>query len=405
MIDTISGPVSLFIYQYNNKHYYFFGDLHGTRKDNCYYNGMQCDAFNYNFTETMNANTNCTTIGALFHNWFVYNNSKNIKTDCYLEEHYTKENERFEDVETLNIIKNRSTINTRQGSPFKDKSWMEILPYIMSSCFVKDKLDCPYQPYVHLHYTDVRTIVTVDSVVEMTPYFLDNILIYIIENQPTSVDELTLIREEILDLISFLIKNFKILLNDLLNNDIDGYKEKLLSTQSPFIINMVNNIDYFVTDGQFKIAKELQRLKMVPFIHDQLLIFIDFVIDDILLKIKTYEQSISSSLRKYNIMKKRNILHVKGLRTGYDEFLKIVKGYYKMFINFEAIFMDIYTLSRMFIQDGEEVIVYAGAYHINRYKDFFNLFANPLLSIPYTKNKSCLTHPDLPFYIHANDFK
>lgn len=104
-------------------------------------------------------------------------------------------------------------------------------------------------------------------------------------------------------------------------------------------------------------------------------------------------------------MKKRNILHVKGLRTGYDEFLKIVKGYYKMFINFEAIFMDIYTLSRMFIQDGEEVIVYAGAYHINRYKDFFNLFANPLLSIPYTKNKSCLTHPDLPFYIHANDFK
>ncbi len=184
MINTISGVSSLFIYEYNDKKYYLFGDYHGTRKGSCHEQGLQCDAFNYNFTATTNANTNCTTLGALFYNWFKYNNTHHIKTDFYLEEYYTKENERVDDLEYTNIIKNRSTKNTRQGSPFKDKSWMQLLPYIMSPCFIRDKLNCPFYPNVHLHYIDVRSILTSKGLVNISPFSIEKILIYIIENQP-----------------------------------------------------------------------------------------------------------------------------------------------------------------------------------------------------------------------------
>ena len=39
-----------------------------------------------------------------------------------------------------------------------------------------------------------------------------------------------------------------------------------------------------------------------------------------------------------------------------------------------SILMDIYTLSRMMYQQGNEVICYAGYNHIYRYMEFFELF-------------------------------
>lgn len=405
MINTISGAVSLYIYKYD-KEYYFFGDVHDTRKNNCYDKGMTCDAFNYNFTATTNANTNCTTLGALLYNWFRYNNDQHIKTDFYLEEYYTKENERPDDVEFTNMIKNRSIVNTRQGSPFKDKSWMQLLPYIMAPCFIREKQNCPFYPNVHLHYTDVRTIVTSTGLVDMTPFSIQNILIYIIEHQPTSIEALSLLRDDILNLIHYFTENFKTLFYYLMNNQIDEYKKALLSTKSAFVLEIIDHIDYFISNGQFKIAKELQRLKIKnPSIHDQLLNYVDAIIDKTLVPIKQYQESLDNEMRKYNTMKKRNVLHVRGLRRGYEDLLKIIKGYDLLFVNLETIIMDIYTLARMFIQDGDVVIVYAGAYHINIYKDFFNLLTEPLLSIPYQKGNNCLTHDDIPLYIHANEFK
>lgn len=406
IIDTISGAVNLFIYEYNHKRYYFFGDFHVTRKNSCYDKGIQCDAFNYNFTNTTNANTSCTTIGALLHNWFIYNNINHIKTDFYLEEYYTKEPEREEDQEYINIIKNRSTVNTRQGAPFKEKSWMQLLPYIMSPCFIPNKSLCPYAPNVHLHYIDVRTIVIKNDIVNITPFSIESILIYMIEHQPTTIGEFIKIRKEMDTVIDFSIDNFKTLLHYLLSNQIDAYKQALLSTNSLYISEQINYIDYFTFNGVFKIAHELQRLQLsFPEMHDRLLAYIDKVIDNIMLKVERYRESIKQSITKYNILKKRKVLHIMGLRHLYEDYIKIINGYQLIFVNLEAILMDIYTLSRMFIQDGDEVIVYAGAYHTKIYQQFFDDFATPLLIIPYTKGTNCLTHPDIPKYIEANKFK
>lgn len=93
-ITTISGIVSCFVFQLNNQTIYLFGDDHFSRQNNCKQKGYQCDYFNPQFTKTYTYNTECTNIGVLLHNWFVYNNDHDIKTDFYLEEFYTKENKR-----------------------------------------------------------------------------------------------------------------------------------------------------------------------------------------------------------------------------------------------------------------------------------------------------------------------
>ncbi len=403
MIDTITGAVNLYIYEYDDKKYYFFGDRHDTRLGGC---KIKCDGFNYNFTDTNDANTNCTTLGALFHHWFTYNNSHDIKTNFYLEEYYTKENEREENTELINIIKNRSTQNTRQGAPFQNKSWMQILPYIMSPCMIKDKSQCIYNPNVHLHYVDIRSMVIPNNTIDIFPFSILNMLVYIVDHQPTTNEQFIILRDEIMGVIDFFTKHFKIIISYLLLNKIEEYKALLLKTNSNFVLTYMNNIDYFISNGEIKISKELNKLKAKsPLLWDQLLTYMNDVMNKILNKIKIYEDSLSESIYKYKTMKKRNVLHLRGLNRNYNEFKKMVEGYEIYFVNFESVLMDIYTLSRMFVQEGEENIVYAGAYHIHIYRDFFNTFATPLLSIPYVKGNSCLTHPDLPMYIKANEYK
>lgn len=53
MITSISGPVSLYIYNFQNKKYFLFGDIHFSRAGSCHSKGMKCDAFNYTFDKVI----------------------------------------------------------------------------------------------------------------------------------------------------------------------------------------------------------------------------------------------------------------------------------------------------------------------------------------------------------------
>ena len=161
-ITVISGPVSMYIYEYNNKKYYFFGDKHHGRATKCQEKGYKCDSFDYSFTNVKSIGSNCSQMGVLLHNWFVYNNDHNIKTDFYLETFYTKENKRFNEEENLQLINRRKQNNTQiqtNDAPFENKSWLELVSYIMAPCFIREKENCPYYPNVHAHYIDVRTLI------------------------------------------------------------------------------------------------------------------------------------------------------------------------------------------------------------------------------------------------------
>src|SRR6185437_13608567 len=95
-ITYVTDVKSLYIYEWHGKRYFFFGDMHGYRLNGgCQeQHHIECDDYQDNFKTIQYHGTECTSIGALLHNWFVYNNDHNIDTDFYLEEFFTKVNDR-----------------------------------------------------------------------------------------------------------------------------------------------------------------------------------------------------------------------------------------------------------------------------------------------------------------------
>jgi hypothetical protein len=410
-INMISGVSNMFIYTYNNKTYYFLGDVHGTRVGSCHELGYKCDAFNYNFTDTTDEHTNCTTIGALLHNWFIYNNKHNIKTDFYLEEFYTNDNERQNTSEFKIIVNNRPTKNVKQGVPFKDYSWMELLPNIMAPCFIRDKRNCPYYPNVHLHYIDIRINSINNKLVDTTPFSIDLIYDYVQDNQPTTIQEFMSLREDVIMYINFLIKNYKILIIALLShNGYQTYLSEMSKINNKLSIYMDEHVNPLTTEYEgvvmFRAAKELYRLsKKDTVIYESLIKYLYQMVEKVLFNVLKYEKKIENQINTYNTMKKRNLLEKKGLRRSYNELLEIINGYDLYFIDMQSVLMDAYTLSRMFLQDSEEIIVYAGIDHIKVYTTFFNQISEPDLEIQSVKNKTCLINDNIPKYINARKYK
>jgi hypothetical protein len=410
-INMISGVSNMFVYNYDNKTYYFFGDVHGTRKGSCHELGYKCDAFNYNFTDTTDAKTNCTTIGALLHNWFIYNNKNNIKTDFYLEEFYTDDNERQNTSEFQTIISGRQTKNIRQGIPFINNSWMELLPNIMAPCFMRDKTNCPYYPNVHLHYIDIRIKNSSNNLVDTTPFSIDLIYNYVNDNQPTTINEFILLREDAMSYINFIVKNYKTLIRTLLSPDgYDKYLYEMSKIDNLLSIYMNQQVTILITEYEgvtmTRAAKELYRLsEKNTKIYDYLIKYIYVMVEKVLYNILKYEKKIENNIKTYNTMKKRNLLEKRGLRRSYKELIEIITGYDLYFIDMQSVLMDTYTLSRMFLQESEEIIVYAGIDHIKVYTQFFNQLSEPNLEIQAVKNNTCLINDIIPKYINARKYK
>src|SRR4029079_1159932 len=88
-VTQISGIDSLSIFNYNNKLYVMFGDIHSSINKYCDIKN-NCDYFDYTFEKVKTYNSSCTSILPLLYLWMLYNNNHNIKTDFYLEESFTK---------------------------------------------------------------------------------------------------------------------------------------------------------------------------------------------------------------------------------------------------------------------------------------------------------------------------
>lgn len=379
-IKTISGILSCYIFKWGNKKYILFGDRHFTRKGNCKEQGYLCDHFDGTFENTYSYGSDCTTIGALLHNWLTYNNDHNIKTDFYLETIYTK-NDRYHDQEYVNIINNRKINkyhkNNDNNAPFKDKSWLQIMSYIMNPCFIREKTECPYYPNVHSHYIDVRLMDTKDGVISINPFSLS--LLYQVN--------------DVLKYIYILIKEYKQILNSFLSPY--GFTQFVNNTEIPENIReeFINNIALFTVfreiNGKkiqmYKAAWELYRLKLInPTMAVNITNYMynsaDYIINQIFIKF-------NNDITAGNID-----------RTYY------IKEYSKLFVDMESILMDSYALARIFIQEEtNEIIIYAGNYHIQVYVDFFNQLQYPLLISGTGEN--CITIPNLPFYLDANKYR
>ena len=88
----ISGVTSLFIYEYDGKKFFLFGDEHYTPvQGSCEKKfNIKCDTLDYGFEESVTYNSNYWTIVSLLDEWFTYNNLSDIVTDFYVEVPFTK---------------------------------------------------------------------------------------------------------------------------------------------------------------------------------------------------------------------------------------------------------------------------------------------------------------------------
>lgn len=398
-ITTISGPVSLYIFIVDNKKYIFFGDSHFTNKGACEDNNMLCDHYDNEFKDTILYDTECSDFGALIHNWLIYNNDNDIKTDLYIETPFTKSNKRSsENYFNTNMSKKTSYF------PYENESWLNLIADIMLPCFIRDKNKCQYYPNVHSHYIDVRVTEDEEGILNVDLFFLSNMNNYIMSNMDT-VDKNTLI-DMITDywtFINILLNNYNLIFNLMMNaNDYNDNLLELHELADNFINEGMKNTYFNILDNledmtvyrndtkMYRIAAALMKLyQKNPDIAENIYTYIKKLTQNYLISVITL-----LTQQEINITNKKTF--IKFMDYCADKLLSIATYH-----------MDMYTLTRMFIQDeSSEIILYAGDAHILNYVSFFeNYLSNPKLIINNNNKSKCLSDFKIPIYINALTYK
>ncbi len=414
MSILISGANSLYVFMLENKYYFFFGDQHFSIEERCedqYH--IQCDLYDYGYKKTLTHNTNCWTIGSLFDEWFTYNNYFGVKTDFYLETGFIKGTLREATMTTEEISDRRQEpfYQTKLPQDIEGSSgWLESVAAYFQDCFIQDKSQCKYSPNVRFHYADIRnyheygTLYDADLYISYPYIHLINeelinlnrrgMLIQKSNNQFTKIKNQWLLTTIMDDVNSIFVLydnlwNINILLalcfstmdvRDILNSL--EIPELSPNIQSLFINSKQNIIRSSVTRNDVllhRTAAEFNRLKN----------FNSSVAD----KLETYitnrmEIELLKALPEFNELQERF-----QLTNDINELIDIVTDLQNLLSIWNPWILDVYTLSRMFLQhDSEQIVIFAGHYHINIQSGFFKyLGANTLVEHPARMDDRCIT--------------
>ncbi len=400
-MDTayISGPISCYILSYNNVKYYLFGDVHTAPAINPCSN-PNCDSINYLFNDINITDSQCWSIGALLAEWFIFNNDHNIRTDFYLEVPFTKEDSRTRIQILTNIITHRrnSGIILENNDIIDPVSvlWILSLELYFHDCLIHNKSLCQYSPNVRFHYTDTRLTDEKD----INIFLIGDISTIIIPlNNPNEFIAL-------LSVIQFLADNAWDIINKIYMS-----AESLYDT-----IQYLNNL--LVIDDNTLAAKlfreKLQDTMIMQVVRNNL------VIHRTAAELHRVNPEIRNSIRSYIRGEVINVANI--LSETLEELIYIIEessdnSVIELYLpslmsglaSLSSFDMDIYTLSRMFLQNSQEVIVYAGQHHCERYYNFFGdylggtvLYSSEWTSDPY-QNIKCV-NPDLR-YLNPYQFR
>jgi hypothetical protein len=333
----ISGPISCHILQNNGVKYYLFGDVHTKPKINSCQDmySLSCTSINKTFDDIVRKNSNCWSIAALLFNWIKVNNDNKINTDIYLEVPFSKINERQRIKPLTNIINKRREIKHNfqvltDGQIIDDMDdiddnvnqlWILTLELLFRDCLIPDKKLCP--EYIHMHYVDTR--LTDYNNLDINPFlvddfmkseYYDSILIYLYNHRHKIYDKIYMGNEN----LDSVINSFN------LPSDPDFIQRFKDITRSRVVRN--NKVLH-------RVASEYNRLKEIY--------------PDVAYKLRNFVFEILDTFTEDDINE--------------DAFKSI-----------GSVEMDIYTISRMFIQQNLnssfEIIIYAGANHITTYYTF-----------------------------------
>ena len=413
-VTKISGPTSMYIFTLFGKKYYFFGDIHHSRRENdC---GDQCDDFDPNYRYIDYTGSNCMTIGALLHNWFIFNNDHNIKTDFYIETYFTKQ--------TRKLNPTRYHIESRlYAEPFNDdknlddKSWMEIFPNLVPECFLPNKQNCQYYPNVHIHYSDVRIMDLGYKVIYSDPFIIFDFKDIMENNMLTTIDEIYNMKDQITLILSFIINDYKKILQAYINPNgltnvlklfIREYSQGLNSSIGEAFINKFRNMGkmHVIRNGikMHRTAAEILKLQSDPTYGYIANLIIDFTNN-------LAEETIEPLANTYlNIIDDlfNDFEQYQDIESGIDSLVNIIDYFADALVPLSVLSMDPYLLARMFFQKSDEIITFAGAAHIQNYITFFTQYLNqfPVISIDHVNNEGrCVESNLLPQYLNADQYR
>lgn len=411
----LSGATSLSIFKFYDKYFFFFGDQHYSISDgNCEekYN-IKCDIFDYGYEKSVLYETNCWTLGSLFDEWFTYNNDKNIKTDFYLETAFVKGDILGDTTTNVEIAERREEPDYKNKSPElieNSGGWIESIESFFQECFKQTKTGCKYGSNVRFHYSDVRMrnereriysdLYILDTY--LTPIFkdidyLNNLRVTHLEHVPDINDIISdlnnifalcyiLFDVNLLLKLCFSTDDIRIILNDIqfskFTTRINLNFNNIINTMISHAVER-NNIKMHRTAAEFN-----RLLKYNPYIADKLKIYItEKLYQTKLISVeeldKLYERFVN--LINNNVGKQYNAI-LNDLNEIALE-LSEISTYWVPWI------MDVYTLSRIFLQlnRSQEIIVLAGYVHITHQTEFMKyLGASVIMDYPTTMDNRCI---------------
>lgn len=336
----ISGPISCHILENNGTKYYLFGDVHTHPKINSCQDmySLSCTSINRTFDGLIYRNSNCWSIAALFYNWFKVNNDNKIQTEFILEAPFTKNNVRERVQPLTKIVDERIRIKPRvqqlkDGRIMDDTLddiddtvnglWILTFEVLFRNCLIYDKKLCPQ--YIHMHYADTR--LTDKNIDDINPFlvgdfveseYYTNILVYLYNHRHQIYDKIYMGNEDLDKVTNYLMKDIP--------NDPE-FKQRFKDI-ARLQVTRHNKILH-------RVSAEYNRLKeMYP---------------EVAYKLRNYMYEVLDTFTEDDMNE--------------DAFKSI-----------GALEMDIYIISRIFIQqklnDTKEVIIYSGAHHSTRYYEF-----------------------------------
>jgi hypothetical protein len=363
-MSYIQGANSFYMFTLNNKNYTLIGDQHNIK-------GVCSD------------NVMAIPINTLLRDWLTYNNKNGIMTDFYIEEKFTRSNVRKQK------RKERDEQNTQ--------NWLETVIFEMEPCLVKDKSNCPLLPNVHSHYVDIRYVDEYGLLLD--PFNMDLVQRYLerIINNNVNIND---IKHDILLIFDIYMKHYIALINMMIkpllkkiviylkNNYYNTFKVPVLRN---IFFNQLNDIVEKISVTRDNVlmhrtAAQLKKLsnqdveKVIRFIYSKAHLYMTIFKEQYKEKLQQAE-----FLMQYDPSTKPLILLVDGMQ-GYLEYLV-------------SLSMDAYTLGRILSQPfSSEIIVYAGYYHIEHYKEFFTTYYTISFTVnnPPIVNEQCL-HIDYNF--------
>ncbi len=420
----VSGANSLYVYRYNNKLYFFFGDEHFSMENGCeqQYN-IKCDVFDYGYENSVLYDTNCWTIGSLLDEWFTYNNYYGVKTDFYIETTFVKGTARIMSDVPATIIGRKQKEDYKFRPPELTGDWMNSITHYFGSCLIKEKKYCKYGPNVRFHYTDIRAYEIKPNYGpmqrEITNFYLpiysgpNSLSLSILKQIHNTNPNRSAYFEDVINNIQSIFILYNVLLDYTLITKLcfstDNISDILNTIQLPKLSQSISKI-YTETKLNIikhsvmrngilmtKTAAEFNRLSLSnQYIANKLVLYIHELLERELIEARKLNAEL---YEKFVIVLNRtdDIL---------DDIININEDLRGVTVAISSIIMEVYTLSRMFIQqDSQQIITYAGYYHIIYQTGFFKyLGADVVIEHPVSSNSRCISS-NLGHLLNINDFR